>query len=73
MNVYPPTNVRKISAPTKFWQIFKLSSPIIMGEVETMIAYVTYIHTPTFTLRMILDTHMLTRTLIFFPKFFQSF
>ena len=44
-----------------------------MGEVETMIAYVTYIHTPTFTLRMILDTHMLTRTLIFFPKFFQSF
>ena len=28
MEVYPPTNVRKNSVPTKFWQIFKLSPPI---------------------------------------------
>ena len=73
INVYPPTNVRKIFVPTKFWQIFKLSSPIIMGEIETMITYVTYIRTPTFTLCMILDTHLLTHTLNFFQNFFKVF
>ena len=36
IEVYPLTNVRKYFAPTKFWQIFKLSPPTIMGEVETM-------------------------------------
>ena len=31
IEVYPPTNLRKNFVPTKFWQIFKLSPPIIMG------------------------------------------
>ena len=30
IEVYPPTNLRKNFVPTKFWQIFKLSPPIIM-------------------------------------------
>ena len=43
MEVYPPTNVRKNFVPTTFWQIFKLSPPILMGRgrgmggAETMI------------------------------------
>ena len=39
IKVYPPKNVRKNFAPTKFWQIVQLSPPIIMGwgrEPETI-------------------------------------
>ena len=32
IEVYPPTNLRKKFVLTKFWQIFKLSLPIIMGR-----------------------------------------
>ena len=31
IDVYPPKNVRKTFVPTKFWRIFKLNPPIIMG------------------------------------------
>ena len=31
IEVYPATNVRKSFVTTKFWQIFKLSHPIVMG------------------------------------------
>ena len=38
IEVYLSTNVRKNFVPNKFWQILKLSPPIIMGEggAETM-------------------------------------
>ena len=35
IQVYPPKNVRKNFVFTKFWQIFKLSPPIIMRGTET--------------------------------------
>ena len=44
IQVYPATNVRKKFATAKFWQILKLSHPIVMGgEAETMFNQVTFI------------------------------
>ena len=44
MEVYPATNARKNFATTKFWQIFKLSHPIVMGGgAETMFNQITFI------------------------------
>ena len=39
IEVYPPTNIWKFFVPTKFWQIFKFSPPIIMGGAETMFVF----------------------------------
>ena len=33
-------HVRKNFVPTKLWEIFKLSPPIIMGEAETMLTQI---------------------------------
>ena len=44
MKVHPATNVRKNFVTTKFWQVFELSHPIVMGEgVETMFNQITHI------------------------------
>ena len=44
IEVYPATNVRKNFVTTKFWKIFKLSHPIVMGgEAETMFNQITFI------------------------------
>ena len=42
IEVYPATNVRIKFVTTKFWQIFKLSHPIVMaGGAETMFNQIT--------------------------------
>ena len=44
IEVYPARNVRKKFATTKFWQIFKLIHPIVMGGgAETMYNQITFI------------------------------
>ena len=44
IEVYPPINVRKDFVPTKFWEIFKLSLPIMMGGgAETMYNQITFV------------------------------
>ena len=44
IEVYPAINVRKNFVTTKFWQIFKLSHPIVMGGgAETMYNQITFI------------------------------
>ena len=44
IEVYPAINVRKNFVTTKFWQIFKLSHPVVMGEeTETMYNQIIFI------------------------------
>ena len=42
IEVYPATNVRKNFVTTKFWEIFKLNHPIVMGA-DTMFNQITFI------------------------------
>ena len=42
--VYPAINVRKSFVTTKFWQIFDLSHPVVMGgRAETMYKQINFI------------------------------
>ena len=44
IEVYPAISVRKNFVTTKFWQIFKLSHPIVMGVgAETLYNQITFI------------------------------
>lgn len=53
MEVYRPTNVRKIFVPAKFWQTFKISprSPIILGRGGTVNSSFGDMHKPAYDIK----------------------